>query len=197
LEDLTESVNHVMRSFGHAEHSRDAVRGFVGNGVRNLMRRAVPGGEDNPAFEDELKAQIEYYRAHGLGATKPYEGVDEMLDTLRQRGMSIAILSNKEEVAVKNLCAHFFAGRYDLALGNTPSRPRKPDPAILVAAFEQFQAVPSEVLYVGDSETDAKTAENAGIDYILVTWGFRDRELLETFHPKALIDTPGELISYV
>ena len=194
LEDLWTSVNHVMRTFGEPEHSMEAVRHFVGNGVRNLMRRAVPGGEDNPHFEEELAAQIQYYRAHGKVYTKPYEGILDMLLSLRDQGFLVAILSNKDEVAAKELSEYFFRGKYDLVLGNTKERPRKPDPTIIRAALTQFGVGERDVLYVGDSETDAETAENAGVDYVLVSWGFRERSVLEQFKAKAIIDRPEELL---
>ena len=197
LLDLANGVNYVMRKYGQPEHSVEAVRSFVGNGVRNLMRRAVPGGEDNPAFEEQLAEDIAYYREHDRIYTKPYDGIPDMLDRLREKGLSIAVLSNKDEVAVKNLCEYFFPGRYDLALGNTKDRPRKPDPAIVMAALERFGLTREEVLYVGDSETDAKTAEAAGVDYILVSWGFRSRELLAEYHARSIIDSPEELFRYV
>ena len=197
LDDLTSALNHVMEVYGQPRHSREAVRSFVGNGVRNLMRRAVPGGEDNPSFEEQLEYDVAYYRTHDRIETRPYEGVPELLKTLRQQGVRIAVLSNKDEVAVQNLCRHFFDGLYDLALGNTKERPRKPDPAIVEEACRRFSLDRQEVLYVGDSETDAKTAEAAGVDYILVSWGFRDREILETFSAKAIIDHPKELMDYV
>ena len=193
LEDLWISVNTVMRRFGEPEHSRDAVRHCVGNGVRTLMRRAVPGGEDNPRFEEELAAQIAYYRGHGKEHTAPYDGIEEMLASLRAKGLSVAILSNKEEVAAKELSDHYFRGRYDLVMGNTKERPRKPDPTIIRAALAEFGTSPAEALYVGDSETDAETAENAGVDYVLVAWGFRERSVLERFSALAIIDQPEEL----
>ncbi len=197
LDDLTSALNHVMDTFGEPRHSRDAVRSFVGNGVRNLMRRAVPGGEENPSFEEQLQYDMEYYRAHDRIKTKPYEGIPELLQELRERRIRIAVLSNKDEVAVKNLCEHFFSGQYDLALGNTKDRPRKPHPAIVEEACRCFSLDKQSVLYVGDSETDAKTAEAAGVDYILVSWGFRDRKILETFSAKKIIDHPKELMEYV
>lgn len=197
LIDLANSVNYVMRKYNQPEHSVETIRSFVGNGVRNLMRRAVPGGEGNPTFEVQLADDIEYYREHDRIHTKPYEGIPEVLDTLREQGMSIAVLSNKDEVAVKNLCEYFFKGRYDLALGNIKDRPRKPDPAIVKAAFEQFGVKSEEVLYVGDSDTDAKTAEAAGVDYILVSWGFRDRETLAKYHAKQIIDSSEELLQFI
>ncbi len=197
LDDLANALNHVMDTYGQPRHSREAVRSFVGNGVRNLMRRAVPGGEDNPSFEEQLEYDIAYYRTHDRICTKPYEGVPEILEELEKRGVKVAVLSNKDEVAVQNLCRHFFDGRYDLALGNTKDRPRKPHPAIVEEACRQFALKKQDVLYVGDSETDAKTAEAAGVDYILVSWGFRERELLETFSAKAVIDHPKELMDYV
>lgn len=197
LEDLTAALNHVMRKYGQPEHSTDAVRSFVGNGVRNLMRRAVPGGEENPTFEQQLEDDVTYYRTHDRIRTGPYEGILELLSRLHEEGCTVAVLSNKDEVAVQNLCEHFFAGRYDLALGNVKDRPRKPHPAIVEEACGRFGVGKDEVLYVGDSETDAKTAEAAGVEYILVSWGFRKRELLETFSAKAIIDHPEELMEYV
>ena len=197
LSDLAASVNHVMRKYGYPEHSEDAIRSFVGNGVRNLMRRAMPRGEDDPVFEEALLEQINYYRKNDRVKTKPYDGVLELLSALREKGILVGILSNKEQVAAKELCGEFFPESYDIALGNVKGRPIKPDPAIVEEALLKFKLNKSEVLYVGDSETDAATAQNSGIDCVLVSWGFRDREMLEKFSVRAIIDKPMELVAYV
>ena len=197
LYDLREAVNYVMRKYNQPEHSMEAVRSFVGNGVRNLMRKAVPGGEDNPTFEEQLALDIEYYRLHNRANTRPYKGVYDILDELREKWIKVAVISNKDEVAVNDLCDYYFEYRYDIALGNTSTRPRKPYPTIVYSAMERFVASKKDVLYVGDSETDAATAENAGVDYVLVSWGFRDRKTLEQFNAKAVIDTPEELMPIV
>lgn len=197
LEDLTDGVNYVMRSFNQPEHSKDAVRSFVGNGVRNLMRKAVPGGESNPTFEEQLALDIEYYRNHNMIKTAPYEGICDMLRELRDRGLFIAVLSNKDEVAVRVLCEHFFPDLYDLALGNVEDRPRKPNPAIVEAALDEFDIAREEVLYVGDSETDAATASHAKTDCLLVSWGFRGRDVLDACDCLAVIDEPEEVLRYV
>lgn len=197
LDDLTDGVNYVMQQYGEPLHSKEAVRSFVGNGVRNLMRKAVPGGESNPTFEEQLALNIEYYRNHNRNKTAPYEGILDLLKTLRDNGLFIAILSNKDEVAVKELCEHFFGEDYDLALGNTKDRPRKPNPAIVEAALDEFDIAREEVLYVGDSETDAETASHAKVDALLVSWGFRGRDVLDACDCLAVIDKPKEVLRYV
>ena len=200
LEDLTDAVNYVMRTYGYPEHSIEAVRGFVGNGIRVLMERATPDGEKNPVFEQGFALFQEYYLTHNKIKTRPYDGVRELLECLQEKGIRMAIVSNKNQPSVDALKREEFQGMIDVAVGDGEGRQRKPAPDGCMEAIRRLGLDPGDadtmkgILYVGDSEVDAATAKNAGLDLVLVTWGFRSRELLEQFDAAALIDRPQELL---
>ena len=170
LEDLKDAVNHTLREKGYPERTLEEVRCFVGNGARKLMELAVPAGAD---AEDALSAFRTYYNAHCQVKTRPYAGIEAVLDTLKQE-YPVAIVSNKPDSAVKTLCADYFPGLY--ALGEAADCPRKPAPNMVYRAMEVLGA--EKCIYVGDSEVDVLTAKNAGVPCISVLWGFRNREEL-------------------
>ena len=172
LEDLHSSTNHVMRQFGYPEHSIDAVRRFVGNGARRLFEQAVPEGGD---VEAALAAFQSWYPDHCQIKTKAYDGIPEALEILKEK-YPLAIVSNKPDAAVKVLCADYFPGIY--ARGESVDCPRKPAPDMV---FKAMEAIGVETcVYVGDSEVDVLTAQNAAVPCIAVTWGFRDVDTLRT-----------------
>jgi len=193
LEDLAAAVNHTLRGFGYPERTLDEVRCFVGNGARRLMELAVPAGADVDAA---LAAFRVYYDAHCRVRTKPYEGISEALEILKGK-YPVAIVSNKPDAAVKQLCAELFPGVY--ALGEAADCPRKPAPDMVFKAMAALGV--EKCVYVGDSEVDVRTAKNAGVHCVSVLWGFRDwRELTEagaeTFceHTEELIAKIEEII---
>ena len=194
LDDLTDSVNAALSAFRLPEKTSDDVRLAVGNGGRNLMRRVIPGGETHPAFQEILDYYVPYYENHCRIKTRPYDGVMELLAGLRQKGVGMAIVSNKGDGAVQELAAQYFCGIIDQAVGERDGIRRKPSPDSVLEAMRLLGSSPKETLYVGDSEVDHTTAANAGLDLALVTWGFRDRDTLSGLHPKYLIDHPGDLL---
>lgn len=167
LEDLTDSTNAALASFGYPARTLEEVRRFVGNGAANLIAQAVPEGCD-PA--PVLRAFQAYYPAHCQIKTAPYPGIERALAVLKEK-YPIAIVSNKPDAAVKPLCAHYFPGIF--ALGETADCPRKPDKAMVLKAMDAIGV--TECIYVGDSEVDVRTAKNAGVPCLSVLWGFRDR----------------------
>lgn len=169
LEDLVHSVNHVMVALGYPTHSREAVRRYVGNGVRRLMELAVPEGGDVEAAYNLFRS---YYPGHCQEQTAPYPGICDALQALSRYPM--AVVSNKPDEAVKPLCAQYFPGLY--ARGESPTCPRKPAPDMVLQTMEQLGV--DGCIYVGDSEVDVATARNAGVPCLSVTWGFRDRDAL-------------------
>ncbi len=195
--DLTGSVNHVMRTYGEPEHSVEAVRKMVGNGARMLMKRAIPDGEKCPTFEEQLALQKEYYLTHSRIATKPFEGIMPLLQECKNRGIMTGVVSNKDHPAVRELCYYFFKGLITEAVGNGQGRRVKPYPDGCYEAMQRLMADKAATLYVGDSEVDAKTAANAGIDCVLVSWGFREKSLLEQQKAVAVIDEPMQLLDYI
>ena len=198
LDDLAAAVNYALRVFGMPEHSRDAVRRFVGNGVRMLMIRAIPDGELNPQFDDVFKTFREYYMLHSLDTTRPYDGVPEMLATLRERGCRLAVVSNKFDAATKELCRHFFADTIEVAVGEHEAEGirKKPAPDTVFEALRQLEVGKEEAVYVGDSDVDIATARNSGLPCISVLWGFRDQNFLIGHGATTLISRPEELLSF-
>jgi len=171
LQDLTDATNHTLAHFGCPVRTLDEVRRFVGNGARQLIRLALPGKENDPDVEEVLAYYQTYYAAPAQIKTGPYRGILEALEQLGKK-YPIAIVSNKPDGAVKALCADFFPGIY--ALGESADCPRKPAPDMV---FKAMNAVGAQTcVYVGDSEVDVLTAQNAAVPCVSVLWGFRDRE---------------------
>ena len=197
LEDLRSSVNHALRTFGLPERSLEEIRTFVGNGVRNLMLKAVPGGADEPRFEEIFAEFKRYYAVHWREVTCPYAGVVELVEGLHRKGLKLAVVSNKSDAEVKNLCAEFFGGNILIARGEVPGVPRKPAPDGVLLALEGLGVSREKALYIGDSEVDVRTARNAAVDCVAVTWGFRSREELEAEGATVFINQPSELLSLI
>ena len=196
LGDLAASVNFALRSCGYPGRSIDEVRTFIGNGVIMLMHRSVPKGTN---AEDEKKC-FEKFRAHYLAhmedTTAPYEGVNGLISALGAKGIGTAVVSNKLDAAVKGLCKKHFP-LLTCAFGVTQESERKPSAANVNKALSLLGVKREEALYVGDSEVDVQTAQNAGLDMVGVTWGYRSRKLLLSSGAKVLVDRPEEILGLV
>jgi len=195
LDDLAAAVNYALRTYGMPEHSRDDVRRFVGNGVRMLMTRAIPDGEQNPQFEAVFDSFRQYYLNHSLDTTRPYDGVPEMLAALKQRGCRLAVVSNKFCAATQELCRHFFPDTIEVAVGEHEAEGirKKPAPDTVNEALSQLGVDRENAVYVGDSDVDLQTARNAGLPCISVLWGFRDKDFLLVHGATTFITSPKEL----
>ena len=170
LQDLADGTNHALRQFGYPERTVEEVRRFVGNGAQRLIEQAIPAGAD---VAEVLEAFYAYYNAHCRVKTKPYDGILDALAELERR-FPMAVVSNKPDTAVKQLCAQYFSGLY--ARGESADCPRKPAPDMILKTMA-FIGV-ERCVYVGDSEVDVATARNAGVPCLSVLWGFRDRQTL-------------------
>ncbi len=197
LDDLADSVNVVLAASGYPVRTREEVRCFVGNGIRNLVRRALPEGVQDPEIDRVFAQMLEYYGAHCSRKTAPYPGVPELLRKLRTAGMQTAVLSNKADAAVHALCDQYFPDLFDLTMGEQPAYPRKPAPDSLLALLEMLSADLEETVYIGDSEVDVQTARNAGIDGVFVDWGFRDRDTLREAGAEWIFSEAAELEKYL
>ncbi|MBQ3773347.1 MAG: HAD-IA family hydrolase, partial [Pseudobutyrivibrio sp.] len=198
LEDLTDSINYMLAKYNFPTHSIDDVRRFVGNGLRMLVVRALPMGEDYEHFDEFFKEFVDYYNTHNLIKTKPYDGIMETTKELSDMGIKMAIVTNKGQTASESLLNDFFKPNINIVIGDNGKHERKPDPAPVNMALNALGVTDkSRVLYVGDSEVDAATGENAGLDYVLCTYGFRDMDVLSKFKPVAFIDNIRKLIDIV
>ena len=171
LEDLLDATNYALEVHGFPKRTLPELRRFVGNGAYNQMRLSVPEGTAPEKIQEVLDTYKPYYTDHCQIKTKPYEGILETLERLKQT-YPIAIVSNKPDAAVKALCAKYFPGYY--ALGEAPDCPRKPAADMVFKAMAAIGV--EQCVYVGDSEVDVRTAKNAGVPCVSVLWGFRDKE---------------------
>lgn len=195
LGDLAASCNYALRTNGMPERTIDEVRVFVGNGVKKLMERAVPNGEDNPAFEKTYSDFRKHYMEHNLDTTKPYDGVMDLLKELNSRGKKVAVVSNKFYAATQELCRHFFGNLVQVAIGEREDIRKKPAPDTVIEAMRQLGVTTEGAVYIGDSDVDIETARNSGMPCISVLWGFRDRDFLLQHGTKTLVDTPTDILS--
>ena len=197
LTDLAASTNYALRSCGMPEHSIDDVRRFVGNGVRMLMTRAVPDGESNPRFDEAFSVFRQHYMQHCLDTTCPYPGIMEALARLKEKGMMLAIVSNKMQAATEELRQHFFSQYIDVAIGESAAIRKKPAPDTVNETLRLLGISHEEAIYVGDSDVDIDTARAAMMPCASVLWGFRDRQFLLNHGATRLLSSPEELLSLV
>lgn len=197
LDDLANSCNMALQSVGLPVRSRDEVRAFVGNGVRKLMERAVPIGTTSDVLETAYANFLEIYAREKAHYTKPYAGIVETVQALEARGLRCAVLSNKDDTAVRPLCAQYFPGLFEWTQGMRPGIRPKPAPDALLAICARMGVDVAEAVYIGDSEVDVQTAAAAGMRLVAVTWGFRSPETLAAAGATTCINAPEELLKIV
>lgn len=196
LDDLNESMNKVLTENGYKEQTKDETRRFVGNGVRKLVERSLPG--ESAEFYDKIEAQFkECYAKNMRNKTAPYEGIEELLKALKERQVRVGVVSNKFDGAVKSLCKEIFGEYTQVAVGERAVVRKKPAPDSVLAAIDELGVKKEETIYAGDSDVDIETAKNAGIKSIGVTWGFRDRELLISCGADFLADRAEDILKIV
>lgn len=197
LGDLVASVNYALTQHGLPARTVAEIRSYLGNGPANLLLCACPEGTPKETVQAVLATYLPYYAAHCRDTTGPYPGIPELLTTLQGEGIRMAVVSNKQECDVEALRRLFFADTVTLAVGDVPGRPRKPAPDGVMLAMERLGVTPEETWFVGDSEVDVATAQNAGLRCIAVTWGFRDAPELATAGAEILVDTPEQAAEYI
>ena len=200
LESMTYSVNLTLEEMGLSKITKDQCRVFVGNGARVLMEKSlkVAGDTDASRIEEGMEIYGRIFDQNCTYHVTPYEGIPEMLKALKDKGIHLAVLSNKpDRQTVKVVKAIFGEELFDYAQGQKEGIRRKPEPDGVWYLMEQMHVSKEECLYIGDSEVDAATGRNAGLKTIGVLWGFRDRKTLETAGADDLIDRPDELLQFV
>lgn len=202
IEDLTDSVNDVMEFYHFPKHDVQTCKMMVGNGFRKLITRALPKDkQSDEKFIDEALAYFaEAYHKRYLNKTMPYDGILDLIHTLEQKGIKVAINSNKRSDYTNALANKFFETDLMTAVyGERESEgiPKKPDPAAALEIADKMQLSVDAVLYVGDSKTDMQTGQNAGMDTIGVAWGFRGADELREHHATYIVETPEDILNYV
>ena len=196
LEDLKDSMNFALKKYNFPERTLDEIRDFVGNGVKVLAEKAIPQGSQNSEFTGCLETFKQHYAKNMYNKTKPFEGIYDTLSKLKLRGYKMAVVSNKFDSAVKELCEKYFKNYIDIAIGENEQFGinKKPAPDSILKAMEILQCNPDLTYYIGDSEVDIETAKNSNLKCISVTWGYKNKEFLINHNAKILVDKPWELL---
>jgi phosphoglycolate phosphatase len=197
LEDLYLATNAALERHSLPRRSRDEVRLFVGNGVEMLIRRAVPAGTDERTILAVLADFKTAYAAICEDHTKPYDGILDMLTALRERGIRVAVVSNKFDAATKKLCEKYFGDLVEVAIGERAGVRKKPAPDTVYEALKELGVTADHAVYIGDSDVDIRTARNCGMPCISVTWGLRDKDFLIENGAKTLVDSPETLLGVI
>lgn len=193
LEDLKNSLNFALTANGMPERTLDEVRRFVGNGIGKLIERGVVDGATQEQIAGVQAAFFPHYTVHCNDNTRPYEGIVEVISALRKAGYLTAVVSNKADFAVQELCKIWFDGLFDVAVGEREGLQRKPAPDSVFEVCRLLNVSVEDSIYIGDSEVDYQTACNAEMDVISVEWGFRDADYLRSIGAEKIVSTPAEL----
>ncbi|NLJ82153.1 MAG: HAD family hydrolase [Bacteroidales bacterium] len=198
LEDLADSGNYILSKYGFNQHSLDDYRYFVGNGIYKLVERILPENKREKTFVEEVRSEfMSYYDQHKADKTAPYQGIIELLEELQQRGIQMAIASNKAQEAMDPLVEFYFPTvTFAAVFGQRTGIPTKPNPDIVFDILNKTNISKSDTLYVGDTAVDMQTAKSAGVKSVGVLWGFRPKEELVQAQAELIIEKPEELLKY-
>ena len=194
LSDLTAAVNHALSLHSLSAKTKDEVRRYLGNGYARLIGDITGYGETDERTRAILADFQAYYEQHLADLTAPYDGIVSMLESLREQGAKIGIVSNKGNEAVQQLAARFFDGLVDVAVGESLTVRRKPNPDALLEVMRTLGCTAADALYIGDSEVDIETARRAGIPCLSCTWGFRTEEFLREHGAQRFVHRPGDIV---
>ena len=197
LEDLKNSLNYVLQQAGYQTRTLEEVRTFVGNGIRKTIERALPSDIEEEKIDELFSLFMDYYAIHNTDNTKPYNGVIDLLKELKHLGYKTAVVSNKQDSAVKSLCKKFFTGLFDVEIGEKENIAKKPDPDEVNEVLKILNIDRTKSIYIGDSEVDIQTAQNSKMKSIIVDWGFRDRKFLYEHGAEVIVSNPSEILDII
>ena len=198
LESLTYSVNETLKELGFSSITSEQCKNFVGSGARKLIERALQASGDTELQHIEKAMEIygRIFKVYCTYHVAPYEGIRELLQQLKEKGIILSVLSNKPHLQTKDVVATYFEPDTFLYVqGQQEGVPRKPDPTAALMLAEKMGVSSKECVYIGDSDVDMQTGNAAGMESVGVTWGFRSKKVLEEHGAKYTIDHPSELIS--
>lgn len=197
LDDIAGSVNIMLQKEGYPPRTREDIREFIGNGAKNLVRKALP---EDVSEEEVIRCFAVYKKLYLDGMfqkTAPYEGIDAALRELKSLGVKLGVVSNKPDDATREMCKFYFNGILDAVIGDNPERKKKPAPDNIYEIMKLLDSDKTKTLYVGDSDVDMETAKNAGLDCAGVTWGYRPEEMLTEHGADYIIEEPRQLIHLI
>lgn len=196
LADLAASTNYALNQLNYPTHDTDSYRYFVGNGINKLFERALP--EKERTEDNVLKVRslfVPYYDVHNADLSTPYSGVSKLLTSLQEKGMMLAVASNKYDKATKKLIKQYFPSVQFIAVfGQREEVPTKPNPQVIHEIIKLADVNKEDVVYIGDSGVDMQTGINANVCTIGVSWGFRPKSELEAFNPSYIATNSQELL---
>ena len=195
IADIAASMNRALCAHNIPAYTQEEIQSMVGHGMKELCRSAMPRGRE-PDWEQVMKTYYADYSVHLCDSTQPYPGIRETLHSLRQRGLKLAVVSNKPHQNTEDMLHCLFQDwkeLFDCIQGQDPRFPVKPDPASLLYVLDALKVSPEKSLYVGDSDVDFAFARNAGLHFCGAAWGFKGRQLLEDLGSEFVIDDPLEL----
>lgn len=193
IEDLGDAGNYTLKHYGIDDAwSYDDYKYMVGNGNRKLVERVFRGRIPAEQLEEAYRVFMEYYDRNKLNKTRPYDGIQDAIDTIKEKGIKVAVCTNKVQASAIGILDHFFGENYfDAIIGQVDGVPTKPDPAMPRRALDALGCTAQEAVYFGDTSVDMQTAKNAGIEAVGVTWGFRKFDELFKEEPSVIIDNPS------
>ena len=198
IDDLADATNYAMRTLGYPTHDVPTYKYFVGNGIPKLIYRALPEGhKSDEEHAKAMKLMLDYYAVHFADSSAPYNGIMEMLSTLKEKGIHIAICTNKAHNMAVTIAEKIFGGIFEAVIGQQEGRPLKPDSFSPMEIINKFGVKPEETVFIGDSGVDMKTAVNTGTESIGVTWGFRTVDELKENGARHIADTPSDIIDII
>ncbi len=201
IDDLGQACNHALSACGFPTHKIEDYPRLVGNGINKLIERALPEEHRNEATVLRLREYfVPFYDQHNCDLTRPYDGIPELLQTLKAAGHTLAVASNKYQAATEKIIAHFFPNTFDVVLGEREGIPRKPDPQIVWDIIHRLSPLASNlspIYYIGDSLVDAATAKAANLPFVACTWGFCTEEQLAQAQPNYMIHHPSEIVQII
>lgn len=198
IDDLGYACNYALEQTGYPTFPIEEYPAKVGNGINNLIRRALPETERTEENILRVRAHfVPYYNAHNCDFTRPYKGIPELLATLKAQGHLLAVASNKYQAATEKIVEHFFPGLFDVVFGEREGIERKPNPQIVYDIVSKLSPLNAKCssLYIGDSLVDRDTAQNAHVPFVACSWGFVPREILLREGVTRIIDSPEEVIN--
>ena len=201
INDLGQACNHALSACGFPTHKIEDYPRLVGNGINALIERSLPEAHRNEETVLRLREYfVPYYDEHNCDLTRPYDGIPELLQTLKAAGHTLAVASNKYQAATEKIVAQLFPGVFDVVLGEREGIPRKPDPQIVWDIIHRLSPLASNlspIYYIGDSLVDAATARAANLPFVACTWGFCTKEQLLTVTPDHMVDHPLDILTLI
>lgn len=193
LTDLANAGNYALRTLGYDEYPVDCYKRFVGNGIPVLVERILPDGRNNPRYDTALRLLREYYSVHKKDFTAPYNGIPRLLEGLSEKGVRLAVATNKPHEVAEEIVRFYFGDVFRCIEGQRDDRPKKPDPTVVNDIIREMGLEKSEILYIGDSDVDMLTAKNSGLTACGVLWGFRDENELRKNGAEYIAHSVNEL----